>query len=719
MNSAHDELLMLANLYCEQQLTNDQLTHLQTLLRTDSQLPLLFIEFTQLHGQLAWDAGVLVGSGIPSVPDELEPAVNSRDLVVTAADGDGQAAFRRRRVSAGVLSVVAVCLISAIALAMWFGRDDSPPQVADSDPSVPGSGSTLDSGLPDAESMAGIASGSDSVVDPLRPLELNGIRSPENPATANEAAPDSSSVDVVANESSAAGLTDTAVVAEIDRLIDAGWTENAIAPAADADDHEWVRRTYLTLTGRIPSIEEVGLFVDSKSPERRADLVAALIVDSRTSENMAGVWTNLLIGRSNARGVDQDSLFAFLQNQFAENRPWMETVGKLIAAEGRSDENGATNFLLAHLNDQATPATAVTARLFLGQQVHCTQCHDHPFSKERQQQEFWGLNAFFKQAERQLVPLTTADSKQQRVWTLSDSGDAGMTFYATLRGQQKAVPPEFAGQSMDANDSRSRRTELVRLLAADGDHQVAKAMVNRMWAQFFGYGFTSPIDDLGAHNPASHPELLQHLTDSFVASDYDLQRLMKWIAVSHAFHLSSSPSEETMAADDPEEGGTPLFARIYPRPLGPEQVYESIRIAIRSVSNQPIDSSVGSTHRRQWVEQFVRSYGTDENDEQLTFEGNIAQALLMMNGEDLQQAIPLAAAQATSAVRGGVPGPAETLAKIALATLNRAPNAVEEKAFQNRLRALRRTEPADTAIRTATEDMLWAYLNSSEFVSVN
>ena len=82
----------------------------------------------------------------------------------------------------------------------------------------------------------------------------------------------------------------------------------------------------------------------------------------------------------------------------------METVGQLIAAEGRSDENGATNFLLAHLNDQATPATAVTARLFLGQQVHCTQCHDHPFAKERSQQEFWSLNAFFKQAERKRMP---------------------------------------------------------------------------------------------------------------------------------------------------------------------------------------------------------------------------------------------------------------------------------------------------------------------------
>jgi hypothetical protein len=119
------------------------------------------------------------------------------------------------------------------------------------------------------------------------------------------------------------------------------------------------------------------------------------------------------------------------------------------------------------------------------------------------------------------------------------------------------------------------------------------------------------------------------------------------------------------------------------------------------------------------VEQFVRSYGTDENDEQLTFEGNISQALLMMNGEDLQQAIPLAAAQAASSVRGDSATATETLTRIALATLNRVPSAAEEKVFNNRLRALRRSQPSEAAVRTATEDMLWAYLNSSEFVSIN
>jgi hypothetical protein len=294
-----------------------------------------------------------------------------------------------------------------------------------------------------------------------------------------------------------------------------------------------------------------------------------------------------------------------------------------------------------------------------------------------------------------------------------------MTFYDTLRGQKKAVLPEFAGETLPADASKSRRSELVRLLAADNQHQVARAMTNRMWAQFFGYGFTNPVDDIGAHNPVSHPLLFEHLTNAFVDSDYDLRRLMRWLTLSEAFRLSSVQSPEAMALDDPQEGGVPLFSRTYPRHMGPEQVYDSIRIAMRSVADLPIDSSIGTDHRRDWVEQFVRSYGTDENDEQLAFEGNISQALLMMNGKDLEEAIPLAAGKITTSLRDGTTAIAQAAERLALATLNREPTENEEKAFRNRVRSLSRSLPSDEAMKTATEDMLWAYLNSSEFVSVH
>jgi hypothetical protein len=133
--------------------------------------------------------------------------------------------------------------------------------------------------------------------------------------------------------------------------------------------------------------------------------------------------------------------------------------------------------------------------------------------------------------------LTLFDSS---VASVDADSTRGMTFYENRRGEQKAVLPEFAGLSVPV-DAPSRRAELARILAAEDGHHVARAMVNRTWAMFFGYGFTNPIDDLGPHNPPSNPELLETLTVAFAGSGYDLQRLMRWIALSDAFSLSSLP----------------------------------------------------------------------------------------------------------------------------------------------------------------------------------
>lgn len=714
MNAQREELLTLANLMCEEKLADAQKERLQEILRSSKEQQLLFIEFVQLHGQLVWDAGLISGSELLATDECGLPELQLMEHSVRTQS--------RRRNARRPVAIATACLAVAVLIGILFRNDGGVPQIAESSPVE--DSRTQPSEEKNSEESSSVAATSMSAVDGLDPLPLQAIR--ESAASSGaiasvEQVPTPDPQDSALPEISAHGVVvdDAAVVAEIDRLIRTGWEENEVAPATEADDYEWARRTYLTLTGRIPSISEVREFVSSGSTRKRLQLVDQLLADARTSENLAVTWTNLLIGRSNARGVDEQSLYAFLLEQFSENRPWMETVGQLIAAEGRSDQNGATNFLLAHLNDQATPATAVTARLFLGEQVHCTQCHDHPFSKERSQHEFWSLNAFFKQAERRQISVTDAGGTEKQVWELADNREAGMTFYDTLRGQKKAVLPEFDGQSISAAETGSRRTILVRMLASDRDHQVARAMVNRMWAHAFGYGFTNPIDDLGPHNPASHPELLDHLTQAFVQSDYDVRRLLRWLTLSEAFQLSSIQAEPVLAIDDPQEGGTPLFSRAYPRHMGPEQVYESIRIAIRSVSQQPIESSVGTAHRRQWVDQFVQSYGTDENDENLGFEGNLSEAMLMMNGQDLQDAIPLAAVEMTKAVRNGSAAPGEAIQRLALATLNRSPSEKEEKAFRNRYRSLSRSLAPDEAMKTATEDMLWAYLNSSEFVSLH
>lgn len=705
MNPAVEEILSLANLWCEGLLNDVQRTRLQDLLRENPKNRALFLELVQLHGQLSWDAGHVAGTAA----DPMDANAITCDLASVVADLPSvrqSIAPKQRRNWLSLVAGIAAVTLLAVGITQFTTDNDATPVVQNSPNPQP------EPIVPDpSEGML-----ADNGNLPLKPLVLDGVA---RAAQKDPAPEDSSVVTSGASKNATASINDAEVIANIDQWIETAWKENNAVPADSASDAEWFRRLYLTVAGRIPSAQETSVFLIDESGRRKTAAIDRLLSDPAMAENLAVTWTNLLIGRSNPRGVDQQALYSFLRDQFTENRPWIETVGDLIAAEGRSDQNGATNFLLAHLNDQATPATAVTARLFLGQQVHCTQCHDHPFAKDRSQEDFWTLNAFFKQANRTVQEQLLANGSRQRIWTLADSGQPGMTFYDSKQGLKKAVLPEFAGTTVPVSETGSRRAALAQLLKTDDQHQVARAMVNRMWAQFFGYGFTNPIDDLGPHNPVSHPELFDALTEAFVQSNYDLQRLTRWIASSEAFGLASSQSPEGLAADDPQEGGTPLFSRSYIRPMGPEQVYDSIRIAIRSVADQPLDSSVGTEHRRQWVEQFVRSYGTDENDERLEFEGNIAQAMLMMNGQDIAEAIPLAADEITRKLPDNAASVADTLKRLAMATLNREPTDKEEKVFRNRFRSLTRSMPQQDAIRTATEDMLWAYLNSSEFTSVH
>ncbi|MBL8808715.1 MAG: DUF1549 domain-containing protein [Planctomycetaceae bacterium] len=708
MTAENEEIFFLASLWCDATLSDIQKDRLQSLLRSDAQLRRVFIELVQLHGQLNWDAGMLAGSSIPLRERMAERAAVEAANSAARASGSGNT-VRKSSGRPALLTTLRWSALAAIALlaitVVVFRR---PPvgesQVAEQRPPVqPENNEPKD----------------DTATESIRPIQLNGLAKNDSATRPGDVPlpPDQRSVAQESPAEDNTELDDDAVIAGIDKMISTSWDENRVAPAAVADDHEWVRRTYLSLTGRIPTLEEATGYTESPERDKRSKLIRSLVSDPRTAENLSVVWTNLLIGRSNPRQVDEESLYRFLYDRFTSNHSWMDTVGELIAAEGRSDENGATNFLLAHLNDQATPATAVTARLFLGRQVHCTQCHDHPFAKDRHQEEFWSLNAFFKQASREIV-RTAKEAQGKAIWSLQDSGSPGMTFFENRRGQQQAVMPEFAGHAV-MTAVRSRRAELVQILAADNEHQVARAMVNRTWAMFFGYGFTNPIDDIGPHNPASHPELFNFLTQSFVESNYDLNRLMYWISMTQAFGLSSVQDEKFAAIDDPQEGGVPLFSRAYPRPMGPEQVYDSIRIAIRSVSNKPIDSSVGTVHRREWVEQFVRSYGTDENDESLAFDSNIAQALLLMNGNDLQTSITAASNEVTRSLTDESGAVMESLRRLAMATLNREPTEKEERVFRNRYRSLIRNLPPADAMKTATEDMLWAYLNSSEFSSLH
>jgi hypothetical protein len=702
MSCPRDDLIRLTNLQLERALDESEHQRFNELLQDNDEFVALYVELVAIHGHLLWGAGAAVDTPVSTPEVSMEFSADLR---------------QSRPQSRRTVAVAAAILSLMCSWLLLSGVSFLPDVVVEDVPDIRPTGSDSEQNAVASQDQPPLPEAHPE----LKPLVLDSLQPPGS-------IPSSVTGDAVAEAKDVGpsiDFSDAQIVAEIDRLVADTWQQHDLIPSPIASDTEWIRRACLNIVGRIPTLEESTTFLTSTSPRKRQQLIHELVQSSERSSHLAVVWANMLIGRTERRGVNRDKLFEFLFDDFQQNNPWIDTVGELISASGRNDTNGATNFLLAHLNNEATPATAVTARLFLGEQMSCLQCHDHPFSKGVGQSEYWALNAFFKDTDRVTVPVAMNDSAVQpslrnAAWKLVDRRrPERMTFFENRSGQQQAVLPTYDGHVIPEDSTVQRRAELARLLASDSDTKVARAMVNRMWAHFFGYGFTNPIDDMGPHSVVSHPDLLAYLTKAFVASDYDLQRLMTWVASSQAWQLSSEAYAEN-TVDRPEHGEMPLFSRVYVRRMTPEQVYESIRVAVRSAGQLPVTApEVSSQHRREWVRQFARAYETDENDEAVDFDGTIAQAMVMMNGNEVDDAIR----QASRAIvkDGGTQvnsGP-QALDRVALAMLTREPTTGEQRVFRRRYRQLAQESLAAVAMPTAVGDMMWAYLNSSEFVLVH
>ena len=499
----------------------------------------------------------------------------------------------------------------------------------------------------------------------------------------------------------------------INESVRSGWQDNNVAPSAVADDGEWVRRVHLDIVGRIPDLETVEDFMADKAKDKRAKLIEDLLEDPAYIRNFTTIWTNNLIGRS-TRGRNQlnrPALEKFLRMSFAKNRAWKDIVYDLVSAEGHYDENGAVNFLLAHLNDGAVPATAITARLFLGMQIQCTQCHKHPFNDWKQDQ-FWEFNSFFKQARRQ--EYRKYDEKTGRMVIdfveLTSNNFEGAVFFEQRNAEMKVAYPKFNGSEVEPGAATNRRKELAKLMTTGEKPQIAYAMVNRMWGHFFGYGFTKPIDDMGPHNAPSNPALLERLTEEFVKSGYDLKQLCRWIANSEAYNLTSKFNAKN-TRDNPPGGETPLFSHVYLKSMSPEQLYDSLIVATAAHKSGQSNWEQAEKKRQEWLRQFFTAFGTDENDESTTFDGTIPQALMLMNGELIKNAVSNANGSLLHTVLtdkspGGESGKVK---KLYLATLCRVPSRKEITTAQKILGGPR---PSVEAF----EDLFWALLNSNEFI---
>ncbi len=506
------------------------------------------------------------------------------------------------------------------------------------------------------------------------------------------------------------------LVQYINEQIRNGWEENEVVPSEVASDEEWIRRVYLDLVGHIPSAEEVEAFLKDESPGKRAKLVDQLLDDPDYVQNMTSVWRNLLIGRNPPDRTSVTGMEKFLREAFARNRPWNDIVFDLITAEGHFEENGAVNFILGQLmgsprnEEYHVELTAKATRLFLGMQVQCTQCHNHPFNDWKQDQ-FWQFNSFFRQVRRNDVDRYDPQSGQmvddysELVWMDFE----GPVYYQTRQALVQVAYPKYFEVDIDPSAETDRRLELAKQMCQeDPGQQLAKAFVNRMWGHMFGYGFTRPVDDLGPHNVPSHPELLDRLADEFVKGGYDIKQLLRWIANSEAYNLTSRFNDKNRF-DDPAAGEVPLFSHMYVKTMNVEQLYESLMIATGADRAGQGGFEQAQRQRERWLQEFIRIFGGNDDDEPTMFSGSVPQALMMMNGELVQNAI--SAKQGTYLhlllTESRNANDTVRINKLFMAALGRRASSAE-------LQRLRKYMGSDKL--AFYQDLYWALLNSNEFV---
>lgn len=501
--------------------------------------------------------------------------------------------------------------------------------------------------------------------------------------------------------------TDAEVVRRVDDALDRVWTEKGVDPVAGATDVQLLRRAYLDLAGRIPTVTEVRTFLDDTREDRYEHLVDDLLSSPDHASQMAAVWRSFLI----PEGVDlnafggREAFEKWLAGRFASGAPYDAIVRELLLAEGRLSRSGPLLFYTA-LKLDAHQLAARTSRAFLGMRLECAECHDHPFEPWTQN-DFWSFAAFFARISRPKAELETV-SRVMRVHDI-EHGEVMLPQTDTV------VTPRFLGQtvvvpSSPNPDATGRRRQLAEWLTAAGNPYFARATVNRAWSHLFGRGIVDPVDDFGATNPPLSPQLLDTLASHFIDSGFNLQALLRTIVTCKAYRLTSGSGN---LSDAPQHVEVRLraFAQMNVKTLTAEQLYDCIAVAtLLAPENQITDYTAlrfGNSQRDGFLRQFAAP-----SSNRSEFLAGIPQALLLMNGSLTQNATGEQSSGLIRSLQAPFFTDEQRIDVMFMATLSRPATRDEKRWFGEMLAA-----DATADQRAATlSDLLWALINSSEFM---
>ncbi len=512
-----------------------------------------------------------------------------------------------------------------------------------------------------------------------------------------ENAPKSKNLPVAGSLTNGKSIDSAALAKLIDQEISKRINSEKATSTGLCSDEEFVRRIHLDLIGVIPTADKVASFLNSKDPQKRAKLIDALLADPRFGKSIAESLVIQLIPRdSNNRLLKQKPLEDWFADHFNKNTPLDKVVYELITVTGDIDKNPAGTYFVA--NPTVDKITDNVTRIFLGVQLQCAQCHNHPFT-DWKQTEYWAMAAFFMKTRVQGTAKGAAKGgATPAVLEVAKAPAGGKK--GGLPESAKIVPAKFLQGTEAKFSTPELRPTLAKWMTSADNKFFARAMVNRFWHTLYGRGFVNPVDDMHDDNGATHPELLATMTEQFKLNNFDVKYIYRSICNSETYQRSSVSAADLASVD------LDLYGRREMRVMSPEQMYDSLTTVLGNAAkgDAPKDKAAKKGGPVTPRDNFIAFFRVEDFNA-LEYQNGIPQALRMMNSPFTNRTEAIAAS-----ITSSTKTPAEALDRIFLTALARHPTQKEAERYTTYV-----NRPGATP-RAAYGDILWALLNSSEFV---
>lgn len=484
-----------------------------------------------------------------------------------------------------------------------------------------------------------------------------------------------------------------------------------IPPSARCEDYEFLRRAFVDTIGVLPTPDEAKAFLADKTADKRDRLIDALLKRPEYVDYWSHRWSDLfLVNGDKLMPQAMWSYYNWIRRHVAANTPWDAMVRDLLTATGSTLENGGGNFFI--LNDEPTKCAETVSVAFMGTSIGCAKCHNHPLEKWTNEQYFAFANLFAR------VRTKNGIQAEERVIFSDTQGD----LVAPLTGKPQPPRPLDALQPVSMTSTEDRRLTLANWLTSADNKLFQRAIVNRVWANFFGSGLVEAVDDLRVTNPASNEPLFAAACEHLVKQKFDLKALMRTILQSETYQRSSITQPENIT--DLRYG-----SHYVPRRLKAEVLLDTISQVTAAPTTFKIDkrnANKGTSESYPMgfralqlpdsniASYFLKSFGRADRvatcECERTNEPSMAQALHIANGDTLNQKLAQKDNRLT-ALLASKQSDAQIIEEAYLLTLTRAPT---DRELEKATALLTSANPEDR--RTTLEDLFWSLMSSKEFL---